>query len=98
MLRDAREEARNILEEAKEVADESIRKYHAWGQHPKQNNMKKMEAQRSDLRGRMSKLDKKLAYKAKKSSTISDPSDFKVGDSVFVKFRLLFFDFRFIFL
>ena len=84
MLRDAREEARNILEEAKEVADESIRKYHAWGQHPKQNNMKKMEAQRSDLRGRMSKLDKKLAYKAKKSSTISDPSDFKVGDSVFV--------------
>ena len=49
MLRDAREEARNILEEAKEVADESIRKYHAWGQHPKQNNMKKMEAQRSDL-------------------------------------------------
>ena len=43
-----------------------------------------MEAQRSDLRGRMSKLDKKLAYKAKKSSTISDPSDFKVGDSVFV--------------
>jgi hypothetical protein len=41
MLRDAREEARNILEEAKEVADESIRKYHAWGQHPKQNNMKK---------------------------------------------------------
>ena len=80
MLRDAREEARNILEEAKEVADESIRKYHAWGQHPKQNNMKKMEAQRSDLRGRMSKL----AYKAKKSSTISDPSDFKVGDSVFV--------------
>ena len=84
MLRDAREEARNILEEAKEVADESIRKYHAWGQHPKQNNMKKMEAQRSDLRGRMSKLDKKLAYKAKKSSTISNPSDFKVGDSVFV--------------
>ena len=84
MLRDAREEARNILEEAKEVADESIRKYHAWGQHPKQNNMKKMEAQRSDLRGRMNKLDKKLAYKAKKSSTISDPSDFKVGDSVFV--------------
>ena len=40
MLREAREEARNILSEAKEVADESIRKYHAWGQHPKQNNMK----------------------------------------------------------
>ncbi|MCI6859419.1 MAG: Smr/MutS family protein, partial [Eubacterium sp.] len=58
--------------------------YHAWGQHPTQNNMKKMEAQRSDLRGRMNKLDKKLAYKGKKASRISDPSDFKVGDPVFV--------------
>lgn len=84
LLRSAREEARDLLAEAKEVADESIRKYHAWGQHPKQNNMKKMEAQRSDLRGRMNKLDKKLAYKGKRASKISDPSDFKVGDAVLV--------------
>ena len=54
------------------------------GTASKAEQHEKMEAQRSDLRGRMSKLDKKLAYKAKKSSTISDPSDFKVGDSVFV--------------
>ncbi len=84
MLREAREEARNILANAKEVADESIRKYHAWGQHPQQNNMKKMEAQRTNLRNRMNKLDKKLAYQGRKASQISDPSDFKVGDSVFV--------------
>ena len=44
LLRQAREEAHNILSEAKEVADESIRKYNAWAQHPGQNNTKKMEA------------------------------------------------------
>ena len=37
LLRQAREEAHNILTEAKEVADESIRKYNAWAQHPGQN-------------------------------------------------------------
>ena len=43
-----------------------------------------MEARRSDLRGRMNKLEKKLAYKTKKAKQIHDPGDFKVGDSVFV--------------
>ena len=84
LLRQAREEAHNILSEAKEVADESIRKYNAWAQHPGQNNTKKMEAQRSNLRGRMSKLEKQMAYKSKKAKNILKPEDFKVGDPVFV--------------
>ena len=84
MLRQAREEAHRILSDAKEVADESIRKYQAWAKHPGQDNTKKMEARRSDLRGRMSKLEKKLAYKGQKASQIHEPEDFKVGDSVFV--------------
>ena len=84
LLREAREEAHNILSEAKEVADESIRKYNAWAKHPGQNNTKKMEAQRSNLRGKMSKLEKQLAYKSQKAKVIHDPEDFKVGDPVFV--------------
>lgn len=84
LLRQAREEAHSILSEAKEVADESIRKYHAWGRHPGQDNTKKMEAQRSNLRGKMSKLEKQLAYKTKKAKNILNPEDFKVGDPVFV--------------
>ena len=84
MLREAREEAHRILSEAKEVADESIRKYNAWARHPGQDNSKKMEARRSDLRGRMNKLEKKLAYQAKKSRQIHEPGDFKIGDEVFV--------------
>ena len=43
-----------------------------------------MEAQRSNLRGRMSKLEKQLAYKGKKAKHILRPEDFKVGDPVFV--------------
>lgn len=84
LLREAREEAHNILSEAKEVADESIRKYNAWAKHPGQDNTKKMESQRSNLRGKMSKLEKHLAYKAKKARVVSKPEDFKVGDPVFV--------------
>ena len=84
MLRSAREEAHRILSDAKEVADESIRKYQAWSRHPGQDNTKKMEARRSDLRGRMSKLEKDLAYKGQKSSQVHEPGDFKVGDEVFV--------------
>lgn len=84
MLREAREEAHKILSEAKEVADESIRKYNAWAKHPGQDNTRKMEARRSDLRGRMNKLEKKLAYKTQKAKQIHEPEDFKIGDSVFV--------------
>lgn len=84
LLRQAREEAHKILSDAKEVADESIRKYNAWAQHPGQDNTKKMEARRSDLRGKMSKLEKQLAYKGKKAKVILKPEDFKVGDPVFV--------------
>ncbi|MCD8020742.1 MAG: endonuclease MutS2 [Clostridiales bacterium] len=84
ILREAREEAHNILANAKDVADESIRKYNAWAKHPGQDNTKKMEAQRSNLRNKMSKLEKQLAYKSKKASQSHSPEDFKPGDPVFV--------------
>ena len=84
MLRDAREEALKIVSDAKDLADESIRKFNAWSQHPGQNNTKKAEATRSELRNRMSKLEKQMSYKTKKASQIHDPSDFKVGDPVYV--------------
>ena len=84
MLREAREEAHRILSEAKEMADDSIRKYNAWKQHPKQDNTRKMEARRSDLGKRISKLENQLAYRGKKASGDSRPEDFKVGDPVYV--------------
>ncbi len=84
MLRDAREEAYSILSEAKEVADESIRKYNAWKQHPGQDNTKKMEARRRDLGKRVSTLEGELAYRGKKANTVLSPDSFHVGDPVFV--------------
>ena len=84
LLQEAREEAYNILTEAKEVADEAIKKYNNWGKHPEQKNTKRMEAKRSDLRGRMSKLEKDMAYKSKKGKGNHSKEDFSIGDSVFV--------------
>lgn len=85
ILTNARQQARDILTDAKETADEAIRKYNNWGKHQGQNNTKKMEAERSKLRGKMSDLDKKLAYKSEKKKRVHyKPEDFNVGDNVFV--------------
>ena len=64
MLRDAREEAHNIISEAKEIADSTIREYNKLKkQNKNQDANKKMEHMRSDLRGRMTKLEGQMAYK-----------------------------------
>ena len=58
MLRDAREEAHNIISEAKEIADSTIREYNKLKKQNKNPDAnKKMEHMRSDLRGRMTKLE-----------------------------------------
>ncbi|MDO4942469.1 MAG: endonuclease MutS2 [Lachnospiraceae bacterium] len=84
ILQDAREEAYNIISEAKDVADEAIKKYNSWGKHPEQKNTKRMEHKRSDLRGRMNKLEKDMAYRGKKARGQHSKEAFSIGDSVFV--------------
>lgn len=85
ILTKARQEARDLLTDAKETADEAIRKYHGWSKHTTQNNTKKMEAERSKLRGKMGELDKQLAYQSNtKVKKQYKPEDFKIGTSVFV--------------
>ncbi len=84
ILADAREEAYLIITEAKEVADETIKKYNSWSKHPEQNNTKRMEKRRSDLRKRMSDLEKDMAYKGKQGSGKHRKEDFSIGDEVFV--------------
>ena len=86
MLREAREEAHNIISEAKEVADSTIREYNKLKKQNKNPNAnKQMEHMRSDLRGRMTKLENQMAYKTKKKNKKRhDASDFHVGDEVYV--------------
>ena len=67
ILQEAREEAYHIISEAKDVADEAIKKYNSWGKHPEQKNTKRMEHKRSDLRSHMKKLEKSMSYQGKKS-------------------------------
>ncbi|MBQ4522138.1 MAG: endonuclease MutS2 [Lachnospiraceae bacterium] len=84
IIREAKEEALSILSEAKEVADESIKKYQQWVQNPKAANAKTMEAQRGKLRDQMSKSSKDLLEQKKRKKGTHSASDFKIGDKVHV--------------
>lgn len=81
ILKEAKEQAASVLQEAKAFADESIRKYNRWLQEG--GSIKNMEAERSQLRDRLSDDNKPLKKRSKPLKSISI-NDIKVGDSVFV--------------
>lgn len=84
LLKNAREEAMEILEEAKEIADQSIRKYQKWERNPAKANNKDMEAQRSRLRDKMKSLDGAMNKPKKQRRSGQKAEDFKVGDTVYI--------------
>lgn len=79
-LKEAKEEAAAILQEAKEYADQSIKKYNKWLQDG--GNIKDMEAERNTLRERMKNNEKDLYKNQKKQKKQLSPQDLKIGDSV----------------
>jgi DNA mismatch repair protein MutS2 len=82
ILKEAKEEAYSIIQEAKEIADESIRKYNRWLQQG--GNIKEMEAERAQLRDRLSEnSDLPIEENSKPAKKVS-PDNLKIGDSVFV--------------
>ncbi|MCD8347734.1 MAG: endonuclease MutS2 [Lachnospiraceae bacterium] len=77
----AREEAREILRDAKDYADETIRKFNKLGSES--DASRKMEQERAKLREKMSDNDKKLGLKAdKKPKKELTGKDLRIGDSV----------------
>ncbi len=80
ILRNANEEAKEIIQKAKDIADESIRKYNKWSSNGNMN--REMEMERSSLREKLGEKEAKLALKKKKNRDIHKASDFKLGDSV----------------
>lgn len=81
ILRKAREEAQAILREAKEYADESIRKYNKLGNAA--GSAKEMEKERTKLREKMSGLQKDNAIKTdKKPKKTVSAKELRLGDSV----------------
>lgn len=82
ILQKAREEARDILEEAKEVADRTIRDYNKWRSNPGKANLSAMEEKRSNLRNRLKDYnDKNETAKTQKTSN-HKAKDFHIGDMV----------------
>ena len=80
ILREANEKARQILQEAKDTADETIRVFQKAGPGA---SMKDLEKQREKLRGKISEKNEKLAVKNPPSPQSGlKPSQLKLGESV----------------
>lgn len=83
ILRQANEEAHAILQEAKDFADETIKKYNKWSKESGLN--KAMEQERAELRKKLNSSEEKLALKKqKKQKKQLKPKELKLGDAVLV--------------
>lgn len=81
ILREANARAKDILEEAKREADETIKVFRAAGPNA---SMKDLERERQKLRGSISDKNEKMALKAEKVAVKKQlkPDELKVGDPV----------------
>ncbi|MCQ2520200.1 MAG: endonuclease MutS2 [Lachnospiraceae bacterium] len=80
ILREANEEARDILAEAKEYADETIRIMQKTGTNI---SMKDLEARRQNLRGKMDDKNNRIAKKKDPKESVGvNAKDLRVGDMV----------------
>ena len=83
LIREANEQARDILQKAKDYADETIRKYQKWGSQSSMN--KEMEQERSQLREKLGGHESELLIKAKqKKHSSEEPEDLNIGDRVHI--------------
>ena len=81
ILRDANEQARKILQEAKDYADQTMKDFHKFGKAG--ISASEMEAERARLRERIRKTEKPLAEpKDRKPKKALKPSDLHLGDTV----------------
>lgn len=82
IIRRANEEANEILQKAKDVADESIRKYNKWLEGG--DAIKDMERQRSAIREELKRTGEKLDSGSKKKRPAGAPDHLSIGDMVMV--------------
>ena len=81
ILREANEQARKILQEAKDYADQTMKDFHKFGKAG--ISASEMEAERARLRERMKKAEKALSQpKEQKPRRALKPSDIHLGDTV----------------
>lgn len=82
ILQKARAEARELIEEAKDVADRTIRDYNKWRSNPNKADMRNMEEKRGRLRDKLKDYDKNSGASAPKKTSGHKPTDFHIGDMV----------------
>ena len=82
ILRRANEEAHDIIQKAKDTADESIRKYNKWMQGA--GMTKEMEKERAALREALDKTGSSLAVEGTGKTPKKAPEKLAVGDIVMV--------------
>lgn len=82
IMRRANEEAHEIIQKAKDTADESIKKYNKWMQGA--GMTKEMEKERAALRKELDKTGESLTLPTGKNKRKGAPKDLKVGDIVMV--------------
>ena len=81
ILRKANEEAYQILKEAKDLADETIRNFNKYG--TAHAPMSEMEKERSKIRGKMTDAQKKMTDQKKKAAPNHNvPKKLRIGDNV----------------
>jgi DNA mismatch repair protein MutS2 len=82
ILNRAREQANDILQEAKDMADDSIRKYNKWMDGA--GEIKQMEKQRSALQQELKRTGEKLNQNTRKKRPQNVPDKLSIGDMVMV--------------
>lgn len=84
ILRDANEQARQILQEAKDYTDKTIREMNKLAKAGGVD-MKAMEAKRTQTRKKLDKVNSDLSLEQKRNKTNLTVEDLHPGDSVFVR-------------
>ena len=81
VLREANEQAKDILQEAKDYADSTIKKFNKWGVS---GAGREMEQERNALREKLGEKENSLAIKKKKQKNrkVMTAEEIKVGDTV----------------
>lgn len=83
IMEEANEEARKVLQEAKDAADRTIKNFNKWGAEGGLG--REMENERNMIRGLLSETEGKLAIKGRqKSSKTPKAGEFRIGDAVHV--------------
>ena len=84
LIEQAKIEAREIVEEAKELADKSIRDYNKWLKNPEKIDARTLEETRTTLRKKTESYGSSSNKKTERKFSGHKSTDFHIGDKVLV--------------